>query len=496
MKPGKKEYLLIGWSILLILVNVLWLVLDKNPPAWDQAAHLRGVVNTNLFLRGRFEGGFLGLLRSLWGYPPLIYFVGAFWSFISGIGVNQITFLNTIFLILAMWGVYKLAGNKVLPAILFSLFPVIYDISRNMLLDLALTVWVIWGLYFWLRKNDEKWLLMLILASLTKLNGFLYFLPMVLISTIERFKEKGFWKKAIIGVFIYGIAVGWWWLLNWSAIYQYLTGLAGQGEELTDPMNLLSLTTWIHYLRLFFLQQIGPIVGVVFGISLLKVDFENEENKKLLWWLLMTYVVFTIIKNKDFRFTMPLLSVVAIYFGQGLLKIKKKWLIALVFGWMLFNYIENSFNWPVRKPMVVSTPTFLMGDVNWIDFSDYPVREVRQNKWPNVEIINDLPNWKNSVLVVMNSAEINDNNLQLYRLILGKNEIEIHGIDRWGTMNFDYVLVPDLETESAPFYDVQLAKRKEIINEIWQKNSHDFIIVAEYVLPNKQGKVYLFKGSS
>ena len=311
---------------------------------------------------------------------------------------------------------------------------------------------------------------MLILASLTKLNGFLYFLPMVLISTIERFKEKGFWKKAIIGVFIYGIAVGWWWLLNWSAIYQYLTGLAGQGEELTDPMNLLSLTTWIHYLRLFFLQQIGPIVGVVFGISLLKVDFENKENKKLLWWLLMTYVVFTIIKNKDFRFTMPILSVVAIYFGQGLLKIKKKWLIALVFGWMLFNYIENSFNWPVRKPMVVSTPTFLMGDVNWIDFSDYPVREVRQNKWPNVEIINDLPNWKNSVLVVMNSAEINDNNLQLYRLILGKNEIEIHGIDRWGTMNFDYVLVPDLETESAPFYDVQLAKRKEIINEIWQKN--------------------------
>ena len=279
MKPGKKEYLLIGWSILLILVNVLWLVLDKNPPAWDQAAHLRGVVNTNLFLRGRFEGGFLGLLRSLWGYPPLIYFVGAFWSFISGIGVNQITFLNTIFLILAMWGVYKLAGNKVLPAILFSLFPVIYDISRNMLLDLALTAWVIWGLYFWLRKNDEKWLLMLILASLTKLNGFLYFLPMVLISTIERFKEKGFWKKAIIGVFIYGIAVGWWWLLNWSAIYQYLTGLAGQGEELTDPMNLLSLTTWIHYLRLFFLQQIGPIVGVVFGISLLKVDFENKENK-------------------------------------------------------------------------------------------------------------------------------------------------------------------------------------------------------------------------
>lgn len=469
---------MVAWILLLILGNVLWLSLDKNPPAWDQAAHLKGVLLVKQFIEGSFNGGFVDLIHSFWGYPPLIYFLG---------GVVGAKYLNTFFLILGVIGVYKLANKKILPAILFSLFPVIYDISRNMLLDLALTVWVVWGLYFWMKKNDGKWLLMLILASLTKLNGFIYFVPMVVISVVERFKEKNFWKKAILGIFIYGVAVGWWWLINWTNIYQYLTGLAGQGEVATDPMNLSSWQTWIHYFKLFFLNQLGPITALIFLI------ISKKENKKMWWWLGAIYVIFTIIKNKDFRFTMPMLPVIAVYFGWGLSELKKKWLIGLVLGWMLFNYIENSFNWPIKKPIVVSTPTFLLGDINWINFSDYPVREYRQSIWPNEKILADLPNERTMLLVVMNIAELNDNTLGLYKLMAAKNNLEIHGIDKWGKMEFEYVLVPGIETESAPFYDTQLQIRKEAIKNIWE-NMEKYQEIGKYDLPNG-GIVYLLKTS-
>lgn len=492
MKLGKKEIFLGGWILLLLVGNILWLSWDKNPPAWDQAAHLKGIINSNLWLRGKFWGSFADLMKSFWGYPPLVYWLGGGWSLLVGTEVARITVLNSLFLILGVIGVYKLSGKNLLAAILFSLFPVIYDISRNMLLDLALTVWVIWGLYFWLKRKDLAWLLMLVLASLTKLNGFIYFVPMVIISVWENYKSKEFWARAWLGLMLYFIMVAWWWSVNFQAIFQYLTGLAGQGETATDPMNLMSWVTWIHYFKLFFLQQIGPIVGIIFGISLFWVDFKNQKNKKLWWWLAAIYIIFTVIKNKDFRFTMPLLPVVAVWFGEALTKIKQTWLILVLLGWMGFNYVENSFNWPIRKPVVVSSPTFLLGDINWIDFSDYPVREVRKEVWPDQKILAEIAD-ENSLLVVMNIAELNDNTLQFYNLA-GKNNLEIHGIDRWGEREFDYILVPDLMTESAPFYDVQLAKREAIVKEIWQKNNRrDYEIVAEYVLPQNKGTVYLFK---
>ena len=464
------------WILLVVAGNVVWLLIDKSPPAWDQAAHLKGIVLVNQWLRGDFWGDFTDLIRSFWGYPPLVYFIGGL------VGVKMSMYLNTTFLVLAIIGVYKLAGNKILPAILFSLFPVIYEISRGMLLDLALTAWVVWGLYFWLKKNDWGVLLMLILASLTKLNGFIYFVPIVVLGYWRQ------WEKLFVGAMICALTVGWWWIINWPNIYLYLTGLAGQGESLTDPMNLASWRTWIHYFGLFFLQQVGPITATIFII------FGKRENKKLIWWAVITYVIFTIIKNKDYRFTMPLLSVVAVWLGSGLERINHKLFrhsaVGLLLLWMGFNYVENSYNWPIKKPFVVSTKTFVLGGIDWINFSEYPVREARAEEWPDEKIIGDLPD-RGRILVVMNSAQINDNTLGFYKLMAGKNDLEIHGVDRWGKMDFDYILVPDEKTESGPFYDTQLTLRKKVVRSIWD-NIGNYEVVGEYGLPSG-GRVYLLR---
>jgi len=521
MKLFKKAEFWLGAIVLVeVVVNVVWLWIDKTPPAWDQAAHLRSVMLVNQYLLGNFWSGFADLVRSFGGYPPLIYFIGGLWSIVFGVGVAQISFLNTFFLIAAIIGVYKLAGNKILPAILFSLFPVIYDISRNMLLDLALTVWVVWGLYFWLKSEDLNkakyvWglLVMLVLASLTKLNGFIYFGPMIIISIIEALKDSRSAVRTITGKLmgmglLYFVIVGWWWGMNWQNIYQYLTGLAGQGETLTDPMNLFSWVTWIHYFRLFVLHQAGPVLAIVAIVSWIKMP-KDGENKKLIFWTLATYVIFTVIKNKDFRFTMPILPVVAVWVGWWIFdwlgdrsRPVRTGLVGLFIFYLFFQFIENSFGWPVRKPVLGVTPTFLVGDIEWIGWDDYPVRAASGVMWPNEEIIKQMlldggMDNKKTVLVLMDTEQINDNDLKYYRERLtnkGDRVLEMHSVyepnfDSW--QDFELVLAGEREMEPAPFYATNLEYLKQARDWVWD-NLDKFEEVEEYLLPDGQ-KLYLMR---
>jgi len=529
MKRKGINLILIGWVLVLVVMNLVWLGLDKTPPAWDQAAHLRSIVWFNYFLQGKFWGNFRDLLRVFWGYPPLIYFLGGLWSLVFGVGIVKITFINTFFLVAGVYGVYSLAKEvsknnlvALLAAIIFSLFPVIGDISRNMLLDLPLLVWVVWGWYFWLKSDDlknkkESWLLllMLVLASLTKLNGFLYFVPVLIVLVVKSFKNIDILVKLVIGGLVYMVAVGWWWVGNWTAIYGYLTGLAGQGESLTDPMNLMEWQTWTHYLKLMVLHQIGPITFFVGLFLIFWVPKKNKKNILLLITTILVYIIFTVVKNKDFRFTLPILVPMAIWMAWGGMELFKKvrvlslGILILLIGWLGFNFMENGFGWPIKKPVVISTKSFLFEDIDWIGFDDYPVRQIKNNVWPVETIVHDLSEIisnneeTQNVLGLIDLEELNNSNLNLYKLILNDNQFNL---DTLGGMmtgfsmeteilevinKNDYFLVPEIGYEATPFYATHLKANNELRDWIW-RNINRFEILREYQLPN-QKKVYLLK---
>ncbi|MFA6602969.1 MAG: phospholipid carrier-dependent glycosyltransferase [Candidatus Shapirobacteria bacterium] len=483
---------LITICVLHLVANIIWLAWDKAPPAWDQAAHIRSVVLANQWMSGEFWGGFGDLVKAFGGYPPLVYLLGGVWSLLFGVGVAQITFVNSIVLVFVLVGLFKLIleiykDEKLAlgVTVLFSFMPVVYDISRNMLLDLALSGWVVWGLWSLVKskyliefKWGLVWLLCLMGASLTKINGFIYFFPMVVWVIYAWFKKdeiKIFRNLAVYGVLYLGL-VGWWWLVNKENIINYLTGLAGTGEKLTDPMNLGDWQTWIHYFRLMLLHQVSPIPTLIW-LGVLGVCKKGKFRKIsfLIFFGLVNYVIFTIIKNKDFRFTLPMLPIVAITLVMGLkemgrVKIWISWILVIWMGWM---YINNSFGFPIRKPWVVATPTFVAGDVEWIGIDDYPVRSPKSEEWPQKFIINDLEKMavdkghKISVLVLINREEINDNNLGMYKEIMGTDAFEPGSVgsrERFQSENeieglvgeYDAVLVPDSTYEPAPFYGINL----------------------------------------
>ena len=518
----KPEAWLVTIILIHLVVNIVWLNLDKTPPAWDQAAHIRSMALANQFFTGKFWGNSVDLMRAFGGYPPLIYWVGGLWSVIVGLSVAKVSFLNTIFLAVAIVGVYKLAlelsknkNTAVLAAGFFSLFPVIYDISRNMLLDLPLTAWVVWGIYFWLKsealhKTKYAWGLwvMLVLSSLTKLNGFIYFGPIGLWLLWESRKSEKTFLRLVIGGLLYLPAVGWWWVWNWVNIYNYITGLAGQGEPLTDPMDLKQIVTWIHYIRLFFLQQAGPWVAIMVAVSAFKIP-KVKENWKVIFWAAVTYVIFTIIKNKDFRFTMPILPVVAVWLGWGMAEFKKKWLVGALLVWLMINLVENSFNFPIKKPFVISTKTLVMGDVNWIDFSDYPVREVRTDVWPSETILTRIfeePTEKVRILMGVNIERFNDNSLRTLGDIKWGSDFEkkVELVPVGGETpefksdeeirilvgQFRQIIVPGKTLEPAPFYAVQLKAQRQLRDYLWAHEG-DYPVKIEYKIPGGES-VFLF----
>jgi hypothetical protein len=507
-----------------LIINFVWLWLDKTPPFWDQAFHLKSVVLINHFLTDQFWGNFSDLIRSFYAYPPLIYFLTGISSLITGLGISRITYVNSLFFGLSLFGLYLLSLKILkrqfwafLATLLFSLMPVIYDTSRNFLLDIPLLTWVIWGLYFfvdsrYLTKTPSHWLwlLTLILASLTKLNGPLYYLPMVFFALFYSYQHQRL--KPLVFLFTGGLIwtglVGWWYFINWQNITLYLTGLAGQGEPLTDPSGLLNLANWIHYFKLFFLHQFSPIATLLILLSFLfwpRLEIDKNNRRLLLFYLIFNYALFTLIKNKDFRFTFPLLPIIAIL-ATANLRHAPKVIMVLLFTFLGFYFVNNSFSWPIKKPLSISSPTFILGNVEWISLTDYPVRSPKQDAYPNLSITNDLDKLAKSsgqrlqVLVLIDQAEVNDGNLQFYQALIKNYQYEISSLKdiqefknkqeiKNRLESYDLFLVPEKNLTPAPFYAIYLPALTQARDYLWN-NQKDFRLVNTYDFQTK--KLYLF----
>ena len=495
----RKHLPIIGLLAFHLVANWLWVLGDRTPPAWDQAAHLRIAVLLARWLQGERTTALADILHQSGGYPPLVHFGGAVWSMVAGVGIDRVTFFDTVIFLAVIVGVYVLA-NEIIgsskwawwAAAIFSLMPISYDASRSFLLDMAATGWLVWGVFCLIKSGyGRDWYWWLGLAgcmvgiSLTKLNGVIYFVPVVGVAWWQMWRNKdGEWwlKMVVLGALMMG-GVGWWWMTNVKQIFEYLTGLAGQGEPLTDPMNLFSWETWIHYYRLFFLNQVTPLAGVVLtGLVVGGVRSKKWQHRGLVIGLVVVnYVVFTVIKNKDMRFTMPILPMVAVMAVAGAKEMANKWqylvlgILMAYWGWF---YVNNSFGWPIAKDYRLSWPTAVMGNMDVVNVSDYPVRQARAGDWPQEAIVKAMDGYASrlsrrpKVLVLVNKEEINDNNLALYRDLEAKNSFDLGSVGgrvKFGSQkelsqfvaNFDAYLVAEASFDPAPFYGINLEAYKQ-----------------------------------
>jgi hypothetical protein len=350
-----------------IVSNLLWQVLNTAPPTWDSAGHLAisyiFADKIRSFLGGHTS--FLALVTTSGYYPPFVHVLGSL--VITLLGRNYeipLFIIGTFFLSLAIYCVYlivdKLFNNPrlaFLTAMFFSFFPHIWEQSRSFHLDLPLAALLLLAVYLLLKSDGLKdpryafyFFVVFGCAQLTKWYSFVYLAVPVYFSLFVKEGKPHFKldRKQINNIstgLIWAalIAIPWYLYNLKSLLYNFrVFSTADSG----DPSNVLSYESIFHYLELITSHQIGIVSLSLVVLGLIKFKKEEAKHAQILFGiLLIPYVVFTLISNKDLRYIMPLTPIFAFLIAYFLDKFKFRkqaltiyviYLVA-IFGFLSFN---------------------------------------------------------------------------------------------------------------------------------------------------------------
>lgn len=517
---------------LVVIANLVWINLHQLSPYFDTSGH---TILTYIFARV-FSGdypfnGIRALLTQSNYYPPLLYFIGSLVTLVFGYGYKILQGFSTLLLIPTAVLLYlytrKITGNKlwaIFAASLFVLFPVIWEQARYYMLDLPLTMWVLAAVYS-LQKSDnfkKLWpgLLFFVFAAfaqLTKWYGFVFLVIPLLYALYNGYKEAGDKEHFLIRIFKFGlvgaaIALPWY-AANFSQLIK--DTLFFSHAHYQNPTATLSLQNFLYYPTLMLNFQIVSVMFLWLIVSLLILIFGKHSLKKfLLLQISFSLLVFTLLGNKNVRFTMPLLPFLAMVMGYGLTRLHQAskalayslWIALLSFG-VLFMSV-TSFGMPLEynkmhyKALVPNWDIFILLDGT----SDIIPYRYRQTDWSSKTILSAISerSQKTNSLVY-----VGINNQYLSQPIIEVFKFEQNSAVNFATppfdarepldspekieeylRQFDYLIIP--KDSVGPEHHVNYQNLDEVRRYVLSGYTRTYKWVTTYQLPDGQ-EVYLFE---
>lgn len=452
-------------------VDRLWFALDRSTPAWDQAEYLTGALNywqalqTPQWFSGEWWTN-LWLLSSK--IPPLVYIVTTPFLSWFGAGPDQSTLINLLFSAILLSSVYALGVYLftvpvgLWAALLCLLMPGLYRVRLDFLLDYplasmvtlcfaCLTLWrgearrsatVPEGIT-WLHKLRSPLLAIafgvtLGLALMVKQPALLFLLTPIAWVGMETIWQRA-WQQFAQLLLAVGVAVlimGPWYRTNWLLM---LT--AGKRATIDsaiaegDP-SLLSLNAWTFYLKqLPTLVSLPLLVIPLLGFLLFwrrsrvsshwlgEADYEPKPREyqqqayaaslRSLVWLLGFwvggYVLSSLNINKDVRYVVPYLPVVALILAYGLTLIPNRWRL-LQWGTVALSCwlgVANLF--PIAH---LTTPQPRSKASHLADMAQpYPLAEVVAT------VVQTEPYLRSTIGVLPSTPELNQHNVNYYGML-------------------------------------------------------------------------------
>ncbi len=433
------QCLLVIWLISNISDRV-WLFLDKSVPGWDQSNHLTGSLNylQSLQKMELFNSSWwLDFWRLSSKYPPLSYIVSAPFQQIFSKGNDQalaINFLSSAILIVAVYLLAKALVNTrvaLLASFLSVIFPRLYlqrllYLTDNLLM--ALTVAAFTALTLWRieRENKKKqWLYIIIfgllwgLALLAK-QSVMFFLALPLFWVLCEFSLKREWVRILqllVG-FIVSCFIWWpWYRANWIYLFGLYSNSVSTPAALQGNAPINTFASWIYYwqdlpLAISWLLLLVPLVGLILNFMGFFPKKSSPQIKEGFLWLalycLAGYLICTLNINKNERYIMPYLPVLAIFLAYGLAQWRGKWqqVQAWTVGLALIFMLGKLYPIPLVAQI---SQLFSPGDPS------YPYRG---QIWPVSQVIETTikttPHLQATLGVIPNTAQINHNTLNYY----------------------------------------------------------------------------------
>ena len=328
---GRHGLALAGLLIGLAAIMAVWLGIDRRPPEWDHANHLERALSCHRSL-GESQGDWLQeIITESSFYPPIVTCAAGLLYFVFPVVPLTAQAVVWGFLVMGTLAVYGLgrrlldADAGLLAAFLFATAPFVVFMLMNFQLDLPLAAMVALALYALVRTEDlavRRWVLglglVLGLGMLTKppfaayLSGPLLWIAWRAVRAPDR-RARLLHLLAAVGV-AGAVALPWYGPRLVGLPAQFINrsfkqaAEAGQAPALTGA-SLMFYPEWI-------IPQWGLLATalLLWGIVALA---RRPRARGLLWAALAPFVIFTLIQNKNLRYTLPLLPAAALAAAAG-----------------------------------------------------------------------------------------------------------------------------------------------------------------------------------
>ena len=291
---------------------------------WDEMPHLYGGL---LLAHGRLQE----YLSTYGYYPPLYDLVTAGFYKIFGVSVATGRIAVTTFTLLSLWIVFEFAYKTYGPraalisSILLGSMPGFYWVSRFAFLESMLLFFFSLTMFFfftWLSKNQNKALflsgLALGLGFLAKYQILVSILIMIAsILLLCRNKLRIYLNKfRIVLIVALAVVVPWLLVIGVGHLGELIYVIQAGGQDRTlysvrfpIPVFYLIELTWPY-------NNTHPIYLPVYVLGLMGLGLwayrRKKEDQFFLAWFIVVYVFFTFIPNRQWRYVIPVFSVLAI----------------------------------------------------------------------------------------------------------------------------------------------------------------------------------------
>lgn len=421
-------------------MHCVWLSRDTRPPVWDMALHQTYALN---YLEGYSTEAAEPWQKS-GNYPPFVHLVIAamFWIFHPGPHIAVLANIPATFILL--WATYDLARDLAgdlaarWACIFFVLTPYAVWISRETILDYWLAAFFAASLAVLRRTRGFEargWSLLLGailgLGLLTKwfLAG-LFLFPLV--SVFVRFRV---WNDAarcirlIDALLVAAIVAAPWYLPNIPGLVGYFGENAAIGAREGEP-PVFSFQSLIYYLRLLEGYQLFALLFVLLALAC----FYCLRKGLIRDWQFLAaaiaggWLVMTLLRTKDPRFTLPLLAPLTVIPGAWF----QAWaptranaaLKGIIVGLLCLQIYAANFGVSWIPQRAVLLPGY-QGSLRWdwnlylLDYFDVLGKPKRED-WKHREIIERLTadakerSLQPSLAIIPDLPWFNESNFRLY----------------------------------------------------------------------------------
>ncbi len=357
------------------ILDIYYVFRDTLPPSWDQSLHMQlSLIYYNLIKSGMFSE----IAKVSNYYPPFFHLSGTPMYAFFGTSEDVARLSNLIYLFILLFSTYgigRILFNKntgVLATAIIAMYPILIRIQRDYLIDFALTSVIALTIYFLLKTEGftkmnysiafglswgaaelMKWPAVFFIvgpvmyifyqmyndkkcpvcgSEKTSIrDGFRYFCSTKHMDKYSKTKKNVGYSKVILNIAIAVIIAfsmaGWWYFPNFDQVYKNLMEQQTVNAVAEGNPEVLTFDSLKLYVLTIFQDQIFLFFGILFVAGIIYLYFNKKStNQKLFLFLsiFIPYIVFTLTRLKNTRYTLPLVIFFAIISAFWIININSK----------------------------------------------------------------------------------------------------------------------------------------------------------------------------